>query len=94
MTFLADFDIITSCTSITIITGGEDVEKEGFKMYAVKIDEPYIVKEKDRKHFEETSQKQKGQAENLSKIFNKKCFDFQPDENGILKVSLDVDNEN
>lgn len=70
------------------------MKKEGFKMYAVKIDKPYIVEKKDRQHFDETSKKQKGQAEKLSKIFDNQCFDFKPDENGLLKVSINVNGKN
>jgi len=64
--------------------------KEEFEMYAIMVDNPFIVEENDIENFFENSKKQEGIAEKLASVFNKEWFDFKPDKNGIMTVSMNV----
>ena len=45
--------------------------KEEFEMYAIMVDNPFIVEENDIENFFENSKKQEGIAEKLASVFNK-----------------------
>ena len=64
--------------------------KEDFKMYAINVNAPFIVKENEIEAFFKNSEKQKGIAEKLSSIFSKECFEFKKDENGYMVASINV----
>ncbi len=55
---------------------------EGFKMYAMYVNEPYIVEEKDVPAFLENSEKHSGMVNELSGKFKDEWFKFSVDENG------------
>ncbi len=63
-------------------------------MYAINIDKPYIVKEKDMQKFIENGKKHKKIVEEICSVFGKECFDFKKDENGCMAVEIDVERPN
>ncbi|MBR6385843.1 MAG: hypothetical protein IKS03_06985 [Ruminococcus sp.] len=63
-------------------------------MYAIKVNKPFVVEEKDVEKFFENSKEQEGIAEELASVFGSEWFDFKPDENGMMRVSIDVETEN
>lgn len=65
-------------------------KREEISMYAININEPYVVQEKDVEKFLKNSKKQVGISEKLSSIFSKECFEFKKDENGLMVASIDV----
>lgn len=64
--------------------------KEGFEMYAINVNAPFIVKENEIETFLKNSEKQKGIAKKLGSVFGKECFEFKKDENGYMVASIDV----
>lgn len=66
-------------------------EKEGFIMYAINVDSPYVVQEKNVEKFFKNSKKQEGIADKIQALFKPEDFNFKLDENGCLSVSLNVE---
>ncbi|MCM1236202.1 MAG: hypothetical protein NC489_39470 [Ruminococcus flavefaciens] len=63
---------------------------EGFKMYAMYVNEPYIVEEKDVPAFLENSKKHNGMVNDLSDKFKDEWFEFSLNENGYMSAKIDV----
>lgn len=65
------------------------MKQEDFNMYAVNVNNPFIVE--DAEKFFESCKKQEGIAEKISEMFGEEWFNFQPDENGLMSVTVDVE---
>lgn len=63
-------------------------EEEGFQMFAISIDAPYIVGENDISAFFENSRLQEQLAEKIGCLFGKGAFQFELDENGNPAVTI------
>ena len=66
-------------------------EWEGFVMYAINIDKPYIITEKDIPKFIENGKKHRKIVEKICSLFGMECFDFKKDEDGCMVVEIDVE---
>lgn len=67
------------------------MKQEELIMYAINIDKPYIIEEKDMPKFLENGKKHKKIVEEICSIFGTECFNFQKDENGCMAVEIDVE---
>lgn len=70
------------------------MEKENFKMYAMYVNEPYIVEEKDIPAFLENSEKQEKIVNQIVSMLGDEWFDFKKDENGYMAVTVNVECRN
>ncbi|MDE5754587.1 MAG: hypothetical protein K2H89_08605 [Oscillospiraceae bacterium] len=57
-------------------------------MYAMNVNSPFIVE--DAENFFEECKKQEGIAQKISEMFGDEWFNFKPDENGLMSVTIDV----
>ncbi len=65
--------------------------KDNFKMYAMYVNEPYIVEEKDIPEFFKKSKEQNGMAKELSVMFKDEWFEFSVDEDGNMSGVIEVE---
>lgn len=63
-------------------------EQEKFKMYAINVDAPYIVEEKDVAAFLENSKQQEELSAQIGNLFGEDAFHFVLDENGNMAVNI------
>ncbi len=66
------------------------MNKEEFEMYAMYVNEPYIVEEKDVPAFLKNSSKKSEFLTEMSKIFKDEWFKFSLDENGYMSGIIEV----
>lgn len=62
-------------------------------MYAINIDKPYIVKERDMPKFIENGKKHRKIVEEICSLFGVECFDFKKDEDGCMSVTIEIERE-
>ena len=67
------------------------MKKGKFEMYAIYINEPYIVEEKDIPAFWKNSSKKNGLAAELCKKFKDEWFEFSLDENGYMSGVIEIE---
>lgn len=67
------------------------MDKEEFEMYAMYVNEPYIVEEKDVPAFLKNRGKPNKFVNEMSKMFKDKWFEFSVDENGNMSAKIDVE---
>lgn len=64
---------------------------EEFEMYAMYVNEPYIVEEKDVQTFLKNRGKPNKFVNEISKIFKDEWFEFSLDENGYMSGIIEVE---
>ncbi len=67
--------------------------KEEFEVYAINVNEPYVVQKKNIQEFFKNSKEQERLSNKLNFIFPKDCFEFKKDENGFMVASINVKQE-
>ena len=67
------------------------MNREEFEMYAMYVNEPYIIEEKDVLAFLKNSGKTNKFLTEMSKIFKDEWFEFSLDENGYMSVIIEVE---